>query len=223
MKFKFGKYRDPLWCTLHDTYMSKKYGTRFYAETLSGFKPTKFDNFVEKLEDLIQLIIYQPLNSIYFNHRKQKISVKMEPHDTYSADLTLAHIILPTLIQLKSEKHGSPYIDDIDVPEEIRSTADTTERKDYDTDKFFHDRWVYVLDEMIFAFNTKAGDNQDWEDEFSSGDHDIIWVDAENGLKQMTHGPNNNYKYDYDGSKIVEDRIQNGYRLFGKYYQNLWS
>jgi hypothetical protein len=223
MKFKFGKYRDPLWCTLHDTYMAKKYGSRFYAITESDFTPTKFDNFVEKLEDMIQTYVYQPLNWLYFNQIEQKISVKMEPHDTYSADTMLAHVILPTLIQLKCKKQGSPFVDDEDVPEEIRSTADTSEREEYDTDKFFHERWEYVINEMIFAFNTKAGDNVDWEDEFISGEHDIIWVDTENGMKQMTHGPNNTYKYDKEAADVVANRIQNGFRLFGKYYQNLWS
>jgi len=40
---------------------------------------------------------------------------------------------------------------------------------------------------------------------------------------QMKDGPNNTYKCDYEGMKIVEKRIQNGFRLFGKYYQALWD
>lgn len=216
MKFKFGKYPNRLKCNLHTKYMEKKYLYNWPSPQ------SKFENFLENVEDVIQ-VIYDMINRFYFNRLEQKISVKMEPHDTYSANLMLAHIILPTLIQLKGEKRGSPYVEDEDVPKEIRSTNDKSKREDYDTDKFFHDRWEYVIDEMIFAFNTEAGDNVDWEDEFSSGDHDIVWVDAENGMKQMTHGPNNTYKYDKKGADIVANRIQNGFRLFGKYYQNLWS
>jgi hypothetical protein len=40
---------------------------------------------------------------------------------------------------------------------------------------------------------------------------------------QMGRGPNDTYKCDYEGMKQVEERIQNGFRLFGKYYQNLWD
>jgi hypothetical protein len=39
----------------------------------------------------------------------------------------------------------------------------------------------------------------------------------------MDRGPKDTYKCDYDGMKMVEERIQNGFRLFGRYYQNLWD
>ncbi len=42
-------------------------------------------------------------------------------------------------------------------------------------------------------------------------------------LFQMKDGPNNTYKCDYDGMKKVQERIDNGFRLFGKYYQALWD
>jgi hypothetical protein len=28
---------------------------------------------------------------------------------------------------------------------------------------------------------------------------------------------------DWDGLKLEQERIQNGFRLFGKYYQGLWD
>jgi hypothetical protein len=40
---------------------------------------------------------------------------------------------------------------------------------------------------------------------------------------QMGEGPSHTYHCDYDGMKVVQDRIQNGFRLFGKYYQALWD
>ena len=48
--------------------------------------------------------------------RKQKINVRIDKHDTWSMDHTLAHIILPMLKQLKETKHGAPNVDDEDVP-----------------------------------------------------------------------------------------------------------
>jgi hypothetical protein len=84
---------------------------------------------------------------------------------------------------------------------------------------------------MIFAFEHKADDS--WEQEFRSGEFDTVWVPVdkdgnevakgEHKFYQMKDGPNHTYKCDYDGMKIVEDRITNGFRLFGKYYQGLWD
>jgi hypothetical protein len=66
-------------------------------------------------------------------------------------------------------------------------------------------------------------------DAYRSGTHDMKTVAVEwddNGkatMYQWVEGPNNTYKCDYEGIKVVETRIQNGFRLFGKYYQNLWD
>ena len=49
--------------------------------------------------------------------------VKIDYWDTWSMDHTLGHIALPMLKQLKATKHGSPFVDDEDVPEHLRSTA----------------------------------------------------------------------------------------------------
>jgi hypothetical protein len=42
--------------------------------------------------------------------------VKIDRWDTWSMDHTLAHIVLPMLRQLQATKHGSPLVDDEDVP-----------------------------------------------------------------------------------------------------------
>ena len=39
----------------------------------------------------------------------RRVSVEIERFDTYSLDHTLAHIILPALLQLKATKHGIPH------------------------------------------------------------------------------------------------------------------
>lgn len=219
MKFKFGEYPYRLTTSIETNYLQYKYGIDSFT---GDYTETKLDRFVGKIDGYVQ-DAYNVINRIYFDNLEQKISVKMDCWDTWSADTMLSHIILPTLIQLKGEKHGSPFVDDEDVPEEIRSTSDKTERKDYESDKFFHDRWTYVLDEMIFAFNTKAGDNVDWEDQFHSGEYDIQWKELENGMSQMMTGPNDTHKFDIEGSKVYQNRINNGFKLFGKYYQGLWS
>ena len=157
--------------------------------------------------------------------------VKIDRYDTWSMDYTLAPIILPMLKQLQKTKHGSPGVDDEDVPEELKSTSAPPKENEWDTDENWFKRWDWVLDEMIFAFECKVDDS--WEEAFRSGVHDYITVPVdrdgnevpkgEHKFWQMRDGPKNTYKCDYDGMRVVEARIQNGFRLFGKYYQALWD
>jgi len=65
-------------------------------------------------------------------YRKNRATrVKIEPHDTWSMDCTLAMIIHPMLVQLKDTKHGYP--------------SGLTEES-----------WNDILDEMIWAFDYKS-------------------------------------------------------------------
>lgn len=157
--------------------------------------------------------------------------VKIDSWDTWSMDHTLGQIALPMLRQLQATKHGSPLVDDEDVPENLRSTAAPPKENEWDTDDNHHKRWDWVISEMIFAFERRLDDS--WQDNFRSGEHDILWVpvDADGNevakgkhkYYRMDRGPNDTYECNYDAIKLVEERIQNGFRLFGKYYQALWD
>jgi hypothetical protein len=157
--------------------------------------------------------------------------VKIDRWDTWSMDHTLGMIALPMLRQLKRDKHGAPFVDDADVPEELRSTSAPPKENEYDTDDNHFKRWDWVMDEMIFAFEHEL--DESWQDEFRSGEIDMLWVPVdkdgnqvpkgEHKYYQMDRGPNDTYKCDYEGMKVVQDRISNGFRLFGKYYQALWD
>jgi hypothetical protein len=155
--------------------------------------------------------------------------VKIDRWDTWSMDHTLAHIVLPMLKQLRESKHGAPYVDDKDVPKGLglRSTEAPAKENEWDTDANHFKRWDWVLDEMIFAFESKLDDS--WEDQFRSGEFDYKTVACawdENGKATMykwEDGPNHTYQCDYKGMEKVQKRIQNGFVLFGKYYQNLWD
>jgi hypothetical protein len=219
LKFKFGKYPYRLTTSIESDHLYRRYGINGCT---GNYTVTRLDRLFQKIDDVVQCI-YNMFNKIYFDHIDQKISVKTDVWDIWSADTMLAHIILPTLIELKKCKECSPFVDDDDVPDNIKSTSDKTQHKHHDTDKFYHDRWVYVLDEMIFAFNTKAGDNQDWEDNFHSGEYDMQVKKLENGTIQMLTGPNDTHKYDVEGAKVYNNRINNGFRLFGVYYNSLWT
>jgi len=155
--------------------------------------------------------------------KKRKIKVHIDRWDTWSMDSTLAHIVLPMLVQLKAAKHGAPYVDLADVPKELHGKKLTKKQKDLGEldDKHF-ERWDWVMGEMIFAFETKVDDGR-WEEQFETGESDLQWKQLENGNSQMIRGPNDTKVYDWEGRKAYEARIQNGFRLFGKYYQNLWD
>lgn len=161
------------------------------------------------------------------SHRSRKIKVHIDHWDTWSMDHTLGLIVLPMLKQLKATKHGSPHVDDEDVPEHLRSTAAPPKENEWDIDANHHDRWDWVMDEMIFAFEHHLNDA--WEEQYRSGEIDWDSVPCEwhdNGkpkMYRMEHGPNHTYQCDYDGMQLVKDRITNGFRLFGKYYQALWD
>jgi hypothetical protein len=136
----------------------------------------------------------------------------IHPWDTWSMDHTLALIIVPMLKQLKETKHGAPFVDDEDVPKELKSTSAPPKENEWDTDDNHFKRWDYVLDEMIWAFEQKCRD--DWESDYyrmeeGAGDgfpggYKLVWEDLE-------------------GRKAHQERISNGLRLFGKYYESLWD
>ena len=155
--------------------------------------------------------------------KKRTIKVHIDRWDTWSMDDTLAHIILPMLVQLKATKHGAPQVDIDDVPKHLKPTkkALAAYNKDGTTDEQFFERWDWVLDEMIFAFDSKVNDG--WEDQFETGESDLQFLQLEDGMSQMVEGPNHTKVYDWEGRKAYEARIANGFRLFGKYYQNLWD
>ena len=153
--------------------------------------------------------------------RKRKIYVKIDHWDTYSMDDTLAHIILPMLKKMKEMKRGSPYVDNDDVPDHLKSNLTKEQRNNGHLDDNHHLRWDYVLDEMIFSFENIIDER--WEDQFYSGEFDFQSKKLENGMYELVKGPNHTNKIDWDGKKAYQARISNGLKLFGKYYQSLWT
>lgn len=148
----------------------------------------------------------------YPDQGEQKIDVHIDKWDTWSMDHTLAHIILPMLKQLKETKHGSPNVDPNEVPEELRPSAEWKEAYEGDDsiDDKYHARWDWVLDEMIWAFEQKT---IDWDEEYFGE-----YVPSANN-QVFGNYPN----ADWNGMKKHQERMSNGFRLFGKYYEALWD
>ena len=162
--------------------------------------------------------------------RSRKIKVRIDRWDTWSMDHTLSYIVLPMLKQLNKTKHGAPFVDDEDVPEYLRSTAAEPKENEWDTDSNHFLRWDWVMSEMIYAFECQLDDT--WEEKYWTGEWgkpDFIKTDKEypnpkTGEMESTFQINpGTRKCDWDGLKQEQDRIQNGFRLFGRYYQALWD
>jgi hypothetical protein len=177
--------------------------------------------------------------------------VKIDNYDTWNMDSTLSPIILPMLRQLKKDKHGAPYVDDADVPTNLRSTtpaAKKAKKEPGDTDGNHFKRWDWILDEMIWAFEELVDDT--WEEQYFSGTSDYTWIpskeldakgrdpciiastwipskelDAKGRplTYEMKKTPKDTRKYDKKGWTKHSERIDNGVRLFGKYYRALWD
>ena len=133
--------------------------------------------------------------------RPQVIKIHIDKYDTWGMDHTLAPIILPMLKQLHKTKHGAPWVDDEDVPEELRSTnappLTEKEKNIGEVDDNFTKRWDWVLEEMIWAFEQKVDESSD----------DCFYLDG----------------FDRVGYEVWQKRKTNGFKLFGKYYENLWD
>jgi hypothetical protein len=143
--------------------------------------------------------------------------VKIDRWDTWSMDHTLALIVLPMLKQLHETKHGAPSVDNEDVPNELTSTSSPPKENEWDIDDNHFARWDYVLGEMIWAFEQKVRD----DDESDFFDHSECG-DVKDFIKDPTEHLSKS-KVDWDGLKQHQERKANGFRLFGKYYQNLWD
>jgi hypothetical protein len=159
--------------------------------------------------------------------RQRQVYVRIDKWDTWSMDHTLALIILPMLKQLQATKHGAPNVLDTDVPKHLWSTNAEPKTNEHDTDSNHFKRWDWVLGEMIFAFECKLDDS--WQDKYSSGTMDWSSEPSEYDatgkptLYQMKEGPNHTYHCDYVALAVEQKRISRGFKLFGKYYENLWD
>lgn len=153
--------------------------------------------------------------------RNRTVKIRIDKYDTWSMDETLALIILPMLKQLKETKQGSPMVDDEDVPPHMRHSAPDPEC--FGADNWVHYKWDWVLNEIIWTFENIL--DNDWESKYIIEEGEIDFDDCpEDEGKDCTPVRwKKEYVINYDGRKAHQDRISNGLKLFGKYYQGLWD
>jgi len=149
--------------------------------------------------------------------------VKIDRYDTWSMDHTLADIILPMLKQLQKDKHGAPFTEDEDVPEELKSTSAPPKENEWDTDANHFLRWDYILNEMIWAFEQKIDDDAESKFFDNSAYNEVKGkTNHDKWFKDMSAGKSKT-KYDKEGHQAWQARKSNGFRLFGSYFEALWD
>jgi len=177
----------------HTTSFHENYMEAKYGNRFADSSDS-LDYYVEVVDATIQWVYDHTIN-LYLYNKEQSVKVDIHKYDTWSMDTTLAHIVVPMLKQLKATTHGYP--------------SSLTEEE-----------WDNILDDMIFAFESK---NNDWEQQFYSGDIKFDAVDREDGTSELVRGHNDTFKVDTEGLEEYQSRITKGFELFGKYYEGLWD
>ena len=226
MKVNIGPYPRNLSIPLDSWWLKWRYpDVVFYDRT----PITRLDHLIDKIDSFINLKLLIPFESRFirpFNNRR--IKVKVDSYDVWSLDHTLSLIILPALKELKRVNNGSPHVDDGDVPEELHRPegfVDSEAHKNGELDDNWFLRWEWILDEMIWTFTQLTEDN--WDLQYHHGNIDFVFEKCESpeheGLSELVKGPNDTHWFDKEGYDKHQERINNGLKLFGKYYQSLWS
>ena len=187
----------------HEKYPNKKLAARWDYKLHERFGDWLASTWVNKFCNWI--------------HSKQKRIeyVKLDPYDVWSVDHTLSIIAVPLLKKLKEVKHGAPCVDLADVPKHLHPTKAQQKKfqADGSTDDLFFKRFDWVLDEMIWA-----------HEQIISDDGDSQFYDHTESRKETDFNKSiSKIKVDRKGLDAYHKRIENGLRLFGKYYRNLWD
>jgi len=233
MRVKIGKY--PHWYTttrVEDAYL--KWRHKKFAWDVDVRDHDWIDKIVMGALDAWHTVLCYTINQIQ-KRRERKVKIRVDYWDVWGADETLAHVILPVLEKLKEIKQGAPFVDSKDVPKELRPKKLTKKQKENgDVDDKHFERWEYVLDAMIWSFR-EITEHKPGEEEFFTGESDVVWTKVDvhgnevgddfDGMiyYRMDKGPNDTRRFDKEGYDKYSERIDEGLRLFGKYYRGLWT
>lgn len=125
---------------------------------------------------------------------KRKVEIKIDKWDTWDLFTTLAHVILPALQAFRDGHQGGPLIADDDVQDNLKRANAPPVESAWDVDEFWFDRWNYILDEMIWSFDSIVNEE-----------------------------PNGWWRLEKAEQDALYERRTNGLRLFGKYFCHLWN
>lgn len=188
------------------------------AEKICFWREIDYDEpWVQKLNTVLEPVMQTWQKVLDVVHPKIDY-VRIDRWDTWNMDSTLSPIILAMLKQLKATKHGSPSVDDADVPPYLQFPKPSKRSKQQavhvldaeDDDNLIHRRWDYVLDSMIWSFEQLTKD--DWESiyfTYTDEDDEVL------GGKKL--------QWNREGWDLHNAEIERGLMLFGKYFRALWD
>ena len=219
MKVKIGNFPTKHWSVMkfERWWFEKTHSVEWYLDVhIDDY--TLLDKIVSRLCNIVQYVFDKTVNKI-ISKRTRKIDVRIDYFDTWSMDQTLAHIIIPMLVQLRATKHGVPCIDIKDIPKVKNSNLNTAEQQ-----------WDWILSEMIWTFE-QIIDEDDGESYYM-----VPYKDEEEVNRTRLHDMDGNVRYllsEEEAKQIgkfdkvlfdkYQKRLDNGLRLFGKYYRSLWD
>lgn len=210
MKVYFSKYRNH-WLSPYTI-----------AEKLCFWREIDYDEpWVQKFNKVMNPVMHGVLYVLDKVHPKINY-VKIDYYDTWSMDSTLSPIILPMLKQLKATKHGCPWTKHEDGPWYYRFQTNPDEHNYSEEGSYNHERWNWIMDEMIWTFEQLNKENYD--DHYWHDRGEIDWDNREpdeHGLIPIRWKRDS--IVDWDGMKKHNEAIDNGLKLFGKYYRALWD
>lgn len=207
MKVFIGKYVD--W-----------FGPYQLAEKLLFWKDKYDDSVYEFGKKLADTWIGGYLEKRY-EKKNRKVMIHIDDYDVWGLDTTLAMIIHPALLKLKANKRGAPFVDDEDVPENLRSTSARPKENEHDVDDLHFARYEWIMDELIWAFDQQVNGypgvvypcgivEETTENELLDGTKNTVYCFRQNPEKLRQY-------------EEYHDRKKNAFRLFGKYYNSLWD
>ena len=129
----------------------------------------------------------------------ENVEVHIDEFDVWNLDATLSHIILPSLKKLKEIKHGSPIVDPEDVPYPLNLGGDLSEPNFPQMDLFVTEEFKDEVWDMYEKRWNWVMDEMIYAFEFIADSTDVWDINKE------------------------WRRVENGLRLFGKYYRDLWD
>lgn len=168
-------------------------------------------------------------------NRERKVNIQIDHYDTWNLDHTLAKIIYPALLQLREQKQGVPseFVEDV-------GGTDYEQQDSFDFYKETHkesfdkacELWKETLDKMIWSFRELA--EGDYDTKYYHGKPEFEFVETEKmypnpitGKMEKTYhmvdkNPSDHW-HDSVGQELHEQRMQEGFELFGKYFRALWD
>lgn len=158
-----------------------------------------------------------------YSKQKRTVKVKIDNFDYWNAHNTASMILYPLLKMLKEKTHSTFFVKDEDAPEFI-SSKNAFECGDGVWDSNSTARYQWVMNEILFALECDQPDNN-WEDKYTIQAAEIDWTKypEDEGKTSVPVRWKVEGKYDWAGRQAQQDRINNGFRLLGVYYQSMWS